>query len=104
MKGLSLMSWEGIHLTKLFVNDIKPIKTLPYASLPMQDPPSQEPSHINIYKEKEKRKVVWGATRRNNIRINLNAVQVGSTNNKENMPAPGSRGDKRIQSSESSSS
>lgn len=38
MKGLSLMSWEGIHLTKLFVNDIKHIKTLLYASLPMQDP------------------------------------------------------------------
>lgn len=32
------MSWEGIHLTKLFINSIKHIKTLLYARLPIQDP------------------------------------------------------------------
>lgn len=31
------MSWEGIHLTKLFIKGIKHIKTLLYANLPIQD-------------------------------------------------------------------
>jgi len=38
MKGLFLMSREGIHLTKLFINSIKHIKTLPCANLPIQYP------------------------------------------------------------------
>lgn len=32
------MSWEGIHLTKLFINSIKHIKTLLCPNLPIQDP------------------------------------------------------------------
>lgn len=44
--------------------------------------------------------MVWGATRWNNTRINLNVVKIDFANNKENLPVPGSWDDKRIQSLE----
>lgn len=49
------MSWEGIHLTKLFVKGIKHIKSLRFAPI-HQHRILQEPSYVNIYKESKKGK------------------------------------------------